>query len=221
MANTLWTFGDSYTEGFGYWAKKYIEWKGYKPLNFSDILSRDLSFIRKNMGEGGSDNYGIFETLCKNIGEIKENDFVIIGWSTWEREEWFFQNQYYNVNASGHDKLPEELQELYKEWVITQTQEVLTLKSNFWHDQIYQLHLDLKEKNIKHLFFNCMYNFFQFDNHQDWENKHIGPYNNNDSYYWWLKKQGFKSDKWYHYLEDGHRAWASHLITHIQKHKLL
>jgi hypothetical protein len=82
MANTLWTFGDSFTEGFGHWAKKYIEWKGYKPPNFSDILSKDLSFIKKNMGEGGSDNYTIFENICKNIWEIKENDFVIIGWST-------------------------------------------------------------------------------------------------------------------------------------------
>jgi hypothetical protein len=83
--NTLWTFGDSYTEGFGYWAKKYIEWKGYKPLNFSDILSCDLSFIKKNMGNGGSDNYTIFETFCKNVNEIKENDFVIIGWSNHAR----------------------------------------------------------------------------------------------------------------------------------------
>jgi hypothetical protein len=37
------------------------------------------------MGDGGSDNYTIFETLCKNIEEIKENDFVIIGWSNHPR----------------------------------------------------------------------------------------------------------------------------------------
>ena len=82
MANTLWTFGDSYTDGFGHWAKKYIKWKGYKPLNFSDIISKDLSFVKKNMGNEGCDNYTIFETICKNIDEIKENDFVIIGWSS-------------------------------------------------------------------------------------------------------------------------------------------
>lgn len=82
MANTLWSFGDSYTEGFGFWAKEYIAWKGYKPLNFSDIISKDLSLIKKNMGIGGCDNYTIFESICKNIGEIKENDFVIIGWSS-------------------------------------------------------------------------------------------------------------------------------------------
>jgi hypothetical protein len=81
MANTLWTFGDSYTEGFGFWAKEYIKWKGYKPFNFTDILSRDFGFIKKNMGLGGSDNYSIFETFCKNIEKIKEDDFVIIGWS--------------------------------------------------------------------------------------------------------------------------------------------
>ena len=207
----LYVNGDSHSHGCGL------------PVHqrYSNIVGKEFGFTVVNNAQMGASNASILRTTKQYFDNGNVPDFVIIGWSTWEREEWFFQNQYYNVNASGHDKLPEELQELYKKWVITQTQEVLTLKSNFWHDQIYQLHLDLKEKNIKHLFFNCMYNFFQFDNHQDWENKHIGPYNNNDSYYWWLKKQGFKSDKWYHYLEDGHRAWASHLITHIQKHKLL
>jgi hypothetical protein len=82
MYNTLWSFGDSYTEGFSpHWAKKYIEWKGYKPSNFSDLLCKDMHFFLRNLGSGGSDNYSIFDEICKNIDQIKENDFVIIGWS--------------------------------------------------------------------------------------------------------------------------------------------
>jgi hypothetical protein len=82
MVNTLWTFGDSYTEGFGLpWSKKYIDWKGYKPKSFGELLSRELQLVLKNLGKGGSDNHTIFESICKNIDQIRDDDMVIIGWS--------------------------------------------------------------------------------------------------------------------------------------------
>ena len=67
---TLWTFGDSmtagYTEGSG-WADKYIEWKGYKPKIYPEIISDKLGMELKNLAKGGYDNYSIFETLCANV----------------------------------------------------------------------------------------------------------------------------------------------------------
>ena len=39
--------------------------------------------------------------------------FMLIQWSTWEREEWFYQDQWWQVNASGTDHVPPELQEKY------------------------------------------------------------------------------------------------------------
>jgi hypothetical protein len=104
MVNTLWSFGDSYTEGYHVsWAKEYIKWKGYKPLNFSDILSRDLSFVKMNMGKSGCDNYTIFETICRNIDEIKENDFVIIGWSNTVRFRLATNNNTWSTLLPGYD----------------------------------------------------------------------------------------------------------------------
>ena len=86
MANTLWTFGDSYTEGFeSDWANDYIKWKGYKPEGFSDLLSRDLSLYQRNLAVSGVGNHSIFESVCKNIDQINENDFVIIGWTNTSR----------------------------------------------------------------------------------------------------------------------------------------
>jgi len=86
MSNTLWSFGDSYTEGFvSDWANDYIKWKGYKPEGFSDLLSRDLSLYQKNLAISGVSNYSIFESVCKNIDQINENDFVIIGWTSTSR----------------------------------------------------------------------------------------------------------------------------------------
>ncbi len=82
--NKLWCFGDSYTQRFNSqvgWCKSYIDFKGYTPKVYCDFLSEELEIESENLGEGGYDNYSIFEVLCKNIKRIKDNDIVIIGWS--------------------------------------------------------------------------------------------------------------------------------------------
>ena len=82
--NTVWTFGDSLTDGFrsdNIWAKKYVEWKGYIPLTYGEIISKKLNYNLINLGKGGSDNNTIFESFIKNIDNIKDGDIVIIGWS--------------------------------------------------------------------------------------------------------------------------------------------
>ena len=82
--NTVWTFGDSLTDGFrsnNTWAKKYVEWKGYIPLTYGEIISKKLNYKLINLGKGGSDNNTIFESFIKKINNIKDGDIVIIGWS--------------------------------------------------------------------------------------------------------------------------------------------
>jgi lysophospholipase L1-like esterase len=82
--STVWTFGDSLTDGFrsnDIWAKTYVDWKGYIPLTYGEIISKELNYELVNLGKGGSDNYTIFESFIKNIDNIKDDDIVIIGWS--------------------------------------------------------------------------------------------------------------------------------------------
>jgi hypothetical protein len=84
LMGTVWTFGDSLTEGFksgDLWARTYVQWKGYIPLTYGEIVASNFEYQIINLGKGGSDNYTIFETFCKNVNKIKENDIVIIGWS--------------------------------------------------------------------------------------------------------------------------------------------
>jgi hypothetical protein len=85
---TVWTFGDSMTERFKpeiKWSKDYIDWKGYQPKVYGNFLSESLNYDLQNLGKGGSDNYSIFETFCKSYHLIKEEDIVIIGWSSYLR----------------------------------------------------------------------------------------------------------------------------------------
>ena len=187
---------------------------------FSSIVADAIGHDVLNVAQGGASNARIMRTTREYLDNNRP-DLILIGWTTWEREEWFHQDQYYNVNSSGHDPLPAELQQLYKHWVIEQNENTLYAKSQYWHNAIFKLHTELVEKNIRHVFFNCMYNFFQKDNQQDWTGNFIGPYDNNSSYYWWLIQQGFKADAWYHFDADGHRAWGARLIDYIREHNIV
>lgn len=82
--STLWTFGDSLTEGFkstDFWATTYVKWKGYVPTTYGQIISKELNYELINLGKGGSDNYSIFENFINNIDNFQNGDIVIIGWS--------------------------------------------------------------------------------------------------------------------------------------------
>ena len=85
MSVKLWCFGDSFTERYNQnvdWCKQYINFKGYYPKVYCDFIGDNLNVESENLGEGGSDNYTIFGAICKNVHRIKENDIVIIGWSS-------------------------------------------------------------------------------------------------------------------------------------------
>ena len=187
---------------------------------FASLLSQALNFELVNSAKSGASNDQIIRTTRDYLAD-NQPDLVVIGWSTWEREEWEYQGQYYNVNSSGHDQLPDLLITKYKQWVIEQTPETLVEKSQHSHEKIYKLHCELTEKKIPHVFFNCMYNFFEITNQLNWNHCYVGPYENNASYYWYLKERNFTTDDWYHYGEDGHKSWANFLIKYIEENKIL
>lgn len=81
---TIWYFGDSNTEIYNpqyKWVKDYIDWKGYTPKHWTEVLSERMSLPFNNLGKGGCDNYTIFDTLINNLNRISDNDIVIIGWT--------------------------------------------------------------------------------------------------------------------------------------------
>lgn len=89
---TLWTFGDSLTDYFNppptlikHWRHEYIEWKGYVPKVFGEIVSEKLNYNYVNTAMGGCSNNQIFEEFCKVCDLIKTDDILIFGWTNQER----------------------------------------------------------------------------------------------------------------------------------------
>ena len=205
----LYVNGDSHSEA-----------KGIDNKSFAQLLAKHYNFTLQNQAQGGSSNDRILRTT-KDFLKNNQPDLVVIGWSTWEREEWKYDNQYYDINSSGHNVLPTQLIEKYKQWVAQQTADTTDDKSRQLHEKIYNLHKVLEHRNIPHVFFNCMYNFFSIKQQYNWNNCFVDPYINESSYFWYLKNRGFQPDSWYHYNADGHCAWAEFLINYINSNKIL
>lgn len=89
MKRKLWTFGDSFTESFSdndaLWVSKYVQWKGYVPKVYPQIISEEFDLELKNMAKGGWDNYSIFESICNSAKYIGSDDIIIVGWSSTTR----------------------------------------------------------------------------------------------------------------------------------------
>jgi hypothetical protein len=151
-----------------------------------------------------------------------EQTFMVLQWTTWEREEWFHQDKWYQVNASGIDNVPPALVDRYKNYVVNID---WSIKIPEAHEQIWRFHLYLKALGIRHLMFNA---FSSLDNIYEhcrkvWEDSYVEPYSENHSYHNVLKSNGFDyvTPKGYHFGQDGHRFWAQYLLQYIKDHQLL
>ncbi len=153
------------------------------------------------------------------VFQTRGNLFVLIGWPSFEREEWLHNGVWYQINAGGHDVLPSELQLRYKQWVDRWSEGYnYNQRQKEIHQQVVEFHQWLKHHNIKHLFFNCSQNFE--DPTVDFGDNFVYPYVDNgvrSDYVNWLRRQGFKTDSWGHFGADGHQAWAELLVPYIQR----
>jgi hypothetical protein len=207
----LYVNGDSHTAGAEI---------SNKSQSWPNLLASKFNCGLINQAVGGGSNPGILRTTYKFINSCSniKDHFFVIGWTSWEREEWNYNNNYYNVNASGYLNLPEELHIQYKNWVVDQTNETRILKSSILHNEIYKLHQVLKQQDIKHLFFNALMPYLH-NERIDWTN-YLGPYNNDLSYYWYFKNRGYIPTPHNHYLEDAAKIWVDVIYNYIQEHNL-
>lgn len=204
---------------------KYIAW-GKRPHpeaipeTYGYKLARVMNQPFHTDAESASSNDRILRTTKKFIEETqdKKHLFVVIGWATWEREEWKDGEDFVQVTASGTDSVPEYMAEDYKQWVTEQTEQELDRKTQYWHDTIWDLHCNLNEAGIKHLFFNT---YLQLESNEmkDWGDSYLSPYDMEGTYYYWLQQNGHQTvnPNSYHYGAQAHTAWFQNILPHVQK----
>ena len=87
----LYANGDSHTYGFSV---------NPGSPNFVNILAKQINYKEVNHATPGASNDKILRTT---LDWLKNNtpDFVVIGWATWEREEWVIDNKYLGPCMKG------------------------------------------------------------------------------------------------------------------------
>ena len=193
-------------------------------VSYGQILANKMNCQLHCDAESASSNHRIIRTTWEYFTGIQglpagRADFVVIGWSTWERKE--FQDPAtgiaWQVNAGGIGAdWPLWLKEQYPKFI---SELDWSNEMRMAHSKVHQFHLDLKRKGIRHLVFNT-YSYFDaahLGQTYTWDNCYLEPYNPKGTYYEWCIDKGFEpvSKNSYHFGADAHAAWAEHLYTQI------
>lgn len=205
--------------------KDEVEWAPYPDnlkISYGQLLADQLGAELHCHARSAGSNDRILRTTQEYLKDFTP-DFVLIGWSTWEREEWYNQedNTWYQVNGSGTDSVPKKWSQRYKEFVIGLTEETWHKKAVDTHNKIWMLHCKLEEQGIPHLFFNCHLVFnSELKNGMltayDWKDNYLEPYST-FNYIDYLITQGCKPNQSYHFGADGHKKWAEFLLPHLTR----
>jgi hypothetical protein len=147
--------------------------------------------------ESASSNARILRTSREFVDETKDKSklFVIIGWTTAEREEWEYQDGYMQITSSGTDSVPESMVEKYKEWVTKQTLEEHKRKQKIWREKITEFSNYLNSVNVNHLFFRSQ-EFIEYSYEQGYTT--VSPSS-------------------LHFGIDAHTAWYKYLLPKVQE----
>jgi hypothetical protein len=185
-------------------------------VSYGCQLANQLGAILHCDAESASSNGRIIRTTEHYLRYNSKPDLVIIGWSTWEREEWLYDNIYWQVNAGGvGEDWPDAIKERYKKWIADMD---IAPMENKAHTYIYNFHKKLESEGINHFFFTC-YEPWNNVAMLDWNGYYLDPYNRDFTYFNWCKNQGFKTvnENSYHFGPDAHAAWADFLHQNLVK----
>lgn len=181
--------------------------------SYGNVLAKNLSAELYCDAESASSNDRIIRTT-RHYLRTNQPDLIVIGWSTWEREEWFYEGQYWQVNAGGvGEDWPDALKQQFSHWVRNINHKQKQLEAQ---EKIHQLHQELT--TIPHLFFNT-YSSLKLANEIDWHHNYLDPYDDSKTYYNWLKDKNIQTidPNSHHFGPDAHQIWADYLTKIINE----
>lgn len=173
--------------------------------------------------ESASSNARILRTTRRWVARhsnVWHRSLIVISWSTWERQEWLIDDVHYQITASGLDDLPQHHQQRYREFVASVDWPTVTRQA---HADIWQLHQELDEKQIRHVFFNGNNHFGSIQHREDWGSSYIQPYDAASTYTAVLKNQGFHTvaaNSW-HFGKEAHSFWQQFMLQYCMQHRLV
>jgi hypothetical protein len=190
------------------------------------LLSLSLQAAFKCDAESASSNSRILRTTREYLANQTYNEdiLVIIQWSTWEREEWYDEEskQYFQVNASGIDQVPQAWQEKYRQYIMGIDWQAKTEEA---HDQIWAFHKELEAQGIKHIFVNGNTDFSKIKDQDQraWNMCYVAPYEPTMTFDAIVRKQGIETvaPNSYHFGKDAHSFFNRFMLQYIITNKFI
>ena len=189
--------------------------------SWGKLLSLTLSAAFHCDAESAASNTRILRTTREWLTNNKNSrKLVVIQWSTWEREEWLYDNVYYQVNGSGIDHVPPAAVDRYRSYIINLDWQQKTKEA---HEQIWQFHKELTAQKIPHIFFNGNNDFSSVRDQKDWGINYIDPYNPNSTYNALIRSADLNtvSPTSWHFGKDGHAWWFRYMLDYIVANKFI
>lgn len=192
-------------------------------VSYGCELANRLDAVLVCNAESASSNDRIIRTTRDWIAQNQDaltDTFMVIQWSTWERQEWFHDGTWWQVNASGIDDVPIELQGRYRQFVCDVDWDEVTHRA---HDDVWRFHQELQSLGIRHVMFNGNSSFARITHHRDWGRCYIDPYDANGTWDARLRQQGFGtvSPTSWHFGPDAHCFWAQYLLQYLGSNNLI
>ncbi len=200
-------------------------------VSWGSCLADTLKMALKCDAEAASSNDRILRTTRAWLSRLQtpaSQVLMIIQWSTWEREEWLWQGRYLQITSSGTDHVPPQLADRYREFVINIDWNKKTLEN---HEKIWQLHQELTDRGLRHVFFNGNSNFAILQDiryglqarRQNWGASYVGPYSPEMTWDKWLRGRGHctvSPDSW-HFDQRAHSDWARFMLQYCIDNNLV
>lgn len=193
-------------------------------VSWGRTLASTIKAVLHNDSESASSNQRILRTtrawIQQNQAWLPET-VIIVQWSTWERQEWLIDGQYYQINASGIDHVPQSHQQQYQQFVSQVDWKQCTKQM---HQEIYRFHQELDALRVRHIFFNGNNHFqsIMAEDRLDWKTHYISPYDPAMTYDAWLRNNGYQtvSPESWHFGAAAHGAWAKFVLQYGIKHSI-
>lgn len=227
---TMYVNGDSHT------AKVY----GESGTTATEILAKKYQCNYINHALPGGSNQRIIRTTLEQLPTLDpKSTLIIIGWSSFERTEWYYNDQWHQICGDSCYQVDSELAHLWKQhldsWWTDDNHECWRRQAD-QHHAIWMFHNLLKQLGYHTLFYQgCRTFFFDGCPQQDqnfrlpwydgvWvHNPYVQLDSSNfrhiESFSHYVESHGHQhSDEWAHFGQDAHQCWADYLDPHVKLH---
>lgn len=223
MSITLYVNGDSHT------AQTYPN----NSETATQLLAKKFNFNYINHAKPGGSNQRIMRTTWQDLADLEPaTTIVVIGWSSFERTEWFLHGVWHQICGDAHYAVDAKIKDLWQHhtqaWYENQHYENFRIMAE-QHNSIWLFHHQLQRQGYRTLFYQgCDTFFFDGCPQQDqgfelewlpntWVHSPYVTLNPNNSrtvenFSRWALNQGFThTDNRAHFGGDAHAAWADYL----------